>query len=454
MRLLKFVLILAFLIVPFATHAAVYPVRNSNSNGVKEYTLKNGLKVLIIEDHKAPLATFQIWYRVGSKDDPKGKTGISHLLEHMMFKGTPKYGSKVFSNIIQRNGGTDNAHTTRDYTMYHQTLSSDRIGLSIELEADRMRNLLLDPKEVVNERNVVTEERRMRYEDDPQSSLYEEVISTAFKAHPYRWPVIGWMSDITSIERKDLYRYYKTYYSPNNAFIIISGDVKAEDIFTKVRKGFGHIKPSKRSFIRYRTEEPQQRGEKRVYLKKEAELPYILMAYHVPGFPHEDSFALDVLSTILSGGKSSRLYKGIVYEKRLALNAFADYSGFYKDPFLFVLGGTAAPEKNIEDIEKAIYDEIEKVKKEMPSEREIQKAKNQIEASFVFAQDSTYTRALYTGMFEMLGSWRLMDKYLEGIRKVRPEDIQTVAKKYLIDDNKTVGVLIPVKKVRSHESEQ
>ncbi len=442
MRLLKFVLILAFIIVPFATHAAA-----------KEYTLKNGLKVLIIEDHKAPLATFQIWYRVGSKDEPMGKTGISHLLEHMMFKGTPKYGSKQFSNIIQRNGGTDNAHTTKDYTMYHQTLSSDRIDLSIKLEADRMINLLLEPKEVVAERNVVMEERRMRYEDNPQSSLYEEVIATAFKAHPYQWPVIGWMSDIVSVERKDLYRYYRTYYSPNNAFIVISGDVKAEDILSKVRKAFEHKRPSKRSFIKDRTEEPQQRGEKRVYLKREVELPYILMAYHVPSFPHEDSFALDVLSTILSGGKSSRLYKNIVYEKRLALNTFADYSGFYKDPFLFVFGGTAAPKKNIEDVEKAIYDEIEKVKKESPSEMEIQKAKNQIEATFVFAQDSTYSRAFYTGMFEMLGNWRLMDKYLEGVRKVKPEDVQAAAKKYLIDDNKTVGILVPVNKskVRSQE---
>ncbi|MDA8215734.1 MAG: pitrilysin family protein [Nitrospiraceae bacterium] len=442
MRLLKFVLILAFIIVPFAAHAAV-----------KEYTLKNGLKVLIIEDHKAPLATFQIWYRVGSKDEPMGKTGISHLLEHMMFKGTPKYGSKQFSNIIQRNGGTDNAHTTKDYTMYYQTLSSDRIDLSIKLEADRMINLLLEPKEVLAERNVVMEERRMRYEDNPQSSLYEEVIATAFKAHPYQWPVIGWMSDIVSVERKDLYRYYRAYYSPNNAFIVISGDVKAEDILSKVRKAFEHKRPSKRSFIKDRTEEPQQRGEKRVYLKREVELPYILMAYHVPSFPHEDSFALDVLSTILSGGKSSRLYKNIVYEKRLALNTFADYSGFYKDPFLFVFGGTAAPKKNIEDVEKAIYDEIEKVKKESPSEMEIQKAKNQIEAAFVFAQDSTYSRAFYTGMFEMLGNWRLMDKYLEGVRKVKPEDVQAAAKKYLIDDNKTVGILVPVNKskVRSQE---
>lgn len=432
MQRLKFAIIFILLFIPASIYASV-----------KEYTLKNGLKVLVIEDHKVPLATFQIWYKVGSKDEHVGKTGISHLLEHMMFKGTPRYGSKEFSNIIQRSGGIDNAHTTKDYTMYHQTLPSDKIGLSIKLEADRMVNLLLDPKEVIAERDVVMEERRMRYEDDPQNLLYEEVVATAFKTHTYRWPVIGWMSDIASIERKDLYEYYKTYYSPNNAFIIVSGAVNSEKVITEIKQEFENI-PSKELPERTKSVEPKQAGEKRVYLKKEAELPYILIAYHVPTLHHEDSFALDILSAILSGGKSSRLYKNIVYEKRLALNAFADYS-FHKDPFLFIFGGTAAPQKNIDDLEKEIYEQIEKIKTEMPSEREIQRAKNQIEAFFVFAQDSSYSRALYTGIFEILGDWRLIDKYIEGIRKVRPEDVQAVAKKYLISDNKTVGILVPKK---------
>ncbi len=435
MRLLKFLLVSIFLFIPFTVYSAV-----------KEYRLKNDLKVLIIEDHKAPLATFQIWYRVGSRDEPIGKTGISHLLEHMMFKGTPKYGSKQFSNIIQRSGGADNAHTTKDYTMYHQTLSSDRIGLSIELEADRVVNLLLDPKEVVSERNVVMEERRMRYEDDPQNLLYEEVIATAFKAHPYNWPVIGWMSDIASIERNDLYEHYKNYYAPDNAFIVISGDVNVEDVLSKIKRNFESVPKPQRNLPVKNFSEPLQKGEKRVYLRKEAELPYLLIAYHVPSFPHEDSFALTVLSAMLSKGKSARLYRSIIYEKRLALNVFANYSGLYKDPFLFVFGGSAAPGKNIEDVERSIYNEIERITKEVPSEKEIQKAKNQIEASFIFAQDSNYTKALYTGIFEMLGDWRLMDIYLEGIRKVRTEDVQSVAKKYLVDDNKTVGILVPVKK--------
>ncbi|MDI6801032.1 MAG: pitrilysin family protein [Thermodesulfovibrionales bacterium] len=439
MKRIKYFLIVVLLFIPLSAYASV-----------KEYMLKNGLKVLIIEDHKAPLATFQIWYKVGSKDETTGKTGMSHLLEHMMFKGTSKYGAKQFSLIVQRNGGVDNAFTTKDYTMYYQTLSSDRMGLSIDLESDRMANLLLDSKEVASEKNVVMEERRMRYEDDPQNLLYENVVAEAFKVHPYRWPVIGWMEDIASIEREDLYKYYRTYYSPDNAFIVISGDVNADSVIANIKDRFENIfSGGQDSGVRSQKsgiKEPKQEAQKRIYLKKEAELPYVLMAYHVPDFPHEDNFALDVLSTILSGGKSSRLYKSMVYEKRLAINAFADYHGFYKDDFLFVFGATASPKNSAEDLEKAIYDEIEKIKKEPPLEKEIEKARNQIESSFLFAQDSNYTRALYTGMFEMMGGWRLMDKYLEGIRKVRSEDVQAVARKYLTDDNKTVGILVPVKR--------
>ncbi|HEX8948494.1 MAG TPA: pitrilysin family protein [Dissulfurispiraceae bacterium] len=436
LRLFGFFLVFTLLCVSPASRASTF------TSAIKEYTLKNGLKVLVIEDHKAPLATFQIWYRVGSVNEPAGKTGMSHLLEHMMFKGTHKYGSKQFSNIIQRNGGTDNAFTTKEYTMYFQTLSADRINLSIEMEADRMANLLLDPKELESEKNVVMEERRMRYEDDPQNALYEDVVAAAFKEHPYHWPVIGWMSDIASIGRNTLYQYYRSYYSPDNAFIVISGDVDPEAVIAKVKEEFGSIAPvSNRTAIK--PDEPVQKGERRVSLKKEAELPYLIVSYHTPSFPHEDNYALDVLSTILSDGRSSRLYRSIVYGKRLALNAAADYSGFYRTPFLFSFSATAAPGKHIEDVEKAIYDEIDGIKKDPPSEKEVQRAKNQIESAFVFAQDSNYSKALYAGMFEIMGGWRLMDTYLEGIRKVTPADVQAVAKKYLKEENKTVGILIP-----------
>ena len=417
----------------------------SLSAGVNEYKLDNGLKVLVIEDHKAPLATFQIWYRVGSRDEPAGKSGISHLLEHMMFKGTPKYGSKAFSKMVKRKGGVDNAFTTKDYTMYYQTLASDRIDISIELEADRMQNLILDPKEVIAERDVVMEERRMRYEDDPQNSLYEEVLAAAFKSHPYHWPVIGWMSDISSIERNGLLSHYKAYYSPDNAVIVVSGDVQADEIIKKIKASFEDISPASGRVV-VTSREGGQKGERRISLKREAELPYIIAVYHTPSFPHPDSYALEVLGMILSGGKSSRLYRSIVYEKKLAIGASADYSGLHKDPYLFLLAATAAPGKDIKDVENALYAEIEKIKKELPSEREVQKAKNQIEASFVMGQDSIYFQAEITGMFEMLGSWKLKEQYLENIKKITPEDVSRVAKKYLTEDNRTVGILIPVKK--------
>ena len=421
------------------------PLSLSLSAGVNEYKLDNGLKVLVIEDHKAPLATFQIWYRVGSRDEPAGKSGISHLLEHMMFKGTPKYGSKAFSKMVKKNGGVDNAFTTKDYTMYYQTLASDRIDISIELEADRMQNLILDPKEVIAERNVVMEERRMRYEDDPQNSLYEEVLAAAFKSHSYHWPVIGWMSDISSIERDGLLSHYKAYYSPDNAVIVVSGDVQADEIIKKIKASFGSI-PHASGRTVVTSKEGEQKGERRISLKREAELPYIIAVYHTPSFPHPDSYALEVLGMILSGGKSSRLYKSIVYEKKLAISASADYSGFNKDPYLFLFDATAAPGKDIKDVENALYAEIEKIKKELPSEREVQKAKNQIEASFVMGQDSIYYQAQIAGMFEMLGSWNLKEQYLENIKKVMPEDVSMVAKKYLHEDNRTVGILIPIKK--------
>lgn len=412
--------------------------------GVREYMLDNGLKVLIIEDHKVPLATFQIWYRIGSREETSGKTGLSHLLEHMMFKGTPRYGSKVFSKIIQRNGGVDNAMTSRDYTMYFQTMSSDRIGLSVELESDRMTNLILDEKEVLSERDVVKEERRMRYDNDPQNALFETLMANAFMAHPYRRPVIGWMQDISEIRRDDLYKHYKANYSPNNAFIVIAGDVDPEEILKKIKTGFGGIN---KTILPDRniTEEPEQSGEKRFYLKKEAEISSVIMGHHTPRFPHEDSFALDVLSSILSGGKSSRLYRSLVYDKKIALEAGADYDGMHIDPLLFFFWVNAAPEKDINEAEKALLSEISNIKDTPPTEREVQKAKNQIEASFIFSQDSLYRQAMNIGRFEILGGWRLMEDYLDGIRKVTPADVRRVAQKYLTEDNRTVGVLVPVK---------
>jgi len=436
MKYIKLFLIALFLLLPGAVCALE----------VKEYKLKNDLKILIIEEHKAPVVTFQVWYRVGSREEPSGKSGLSHLVEHMMFKGTPNYGPSALSKIVQKNGGTDNAYTTKDYTVYFELFSSDRIALSLELEADRMQNLTMEPKEVSSERDVVMEERRLRYEDDPQHALFEEVVAAAFKVHPYQKPVIGWMSDLKSIGRDDLYPYYKTYYSPRNAVIVMVGDVNSDEMIERVKSSFGDM-PSGSLVKPMNFTEPDQKGERRVILRREAELPYIIMAYHSPSFPHEDSYALDVLNWILSGGKSSRLYRSLVYETRIALNVSADYSGFNRDPYLFFLYATASPGRDIKEIEESLSSEIEKLKREPPSVREVQKAKNQIESSFIMEQDSIYMQAMKYGMFEMLGDWRLVSKYLEGIRKVTPEDLVKVSRKYLDENNRTVGILIPTEKV-------
>jgi zinc protease len=409
---------------------------------VKEYNLENGLKVLIVEDHKAPTATFQVWYRVGSVNEKIGKTGLSHFLEHMMFRGTSKYGPKTFSQTIQRAGGTDNAFTTRDYTAYFELLASDRIGLPMDMEADRMTNLALTPVSVMSELAVVMEERRMRYEDDPQNLVHEEVLAAAFKNHPYRWPVIGWMSDLKTLDPEDLIAHYKTYYAPNNAVVIVVGDVDPADVLLKIKESFGKIQRGP-AIKEAKAGEDAQYGDKRVYVTKEAELPYVLSAYKVPDIRDEDSYALEVLASVLSGGKSSRLYNSLVYEKQLALSAWASYDGMHRDPFLFYAGATASHGRKMEDLENALLDELDKIKKEAPSEREVQKAKNQIEASFIMEQDSVYMQARTIGTFEMTGGWRLIDQYLAGVRKVTPEDVKRVAEKYLVADRKTTGILIP-----------
>jgi len=421
---------------------------------VKEHVFPNGLKLLIVEDHKAPLAIVQVWYRVGSRDEEASFSGVSHLLEHMMFKGTQKYGPADFSKLIQRNGGTDNAYTTKDSTMYYETLSADRIGLALDLESDRMRDLRLDPKEILSERDVVMEERRMRYEDDPQTSLYEEVIATAFRVHPYGRPVIGWMSTLAGIAPEVLKKHYAAFYSPDNAFIVIAGDADPQETVKSVEKYFAPLpkRPERLEEARPVPSEPPQKGEKRVYLKKEAELPHIMAGYHVPVLPDKEGYALEILAGILSGGKSSRLYSRLVYEKQLALEAYADYSGIHKDPFLFFVGGTPAVGHTAEELEQALYDEVERIKKEPPTDFELEKAKNQAEAAFLMGQDSIHFQAEILGMFEIIGDWRLKEEYLKGIKEVTADDVSRVASKYLVPENRTTGILIPIKNEKTEEA--
>jgi zinc protease len=412
---------------------------------VTEKILPNGLKVLLKEEHKAPVVTFQIWYKVGSRNERLGKTGLSHVLEHMMFKGAEKYGPKQFSQTVMRNGGNDNAFTSKDYTAYFENFAADRIGISLDLESDRMQNLLVDPKEFLSERAVVMEERRMRYEDDPTSTMVEQMMATAFMAHPYQWPVIGWMADLGNLTRDDLYHHYKTYYAPNNATIVVVGDFDTKKLLAEIEKYFGPI-PRGPEVPKVGAREPEQLGERRIVVKKEAELPAVFAGYHVPNLKHPDSYALDVLQTILSTGKSSRIYRSLVYEKQLALYAGGDYDNITNDPNLFYVYAGVMPGKSADEVEKALYGEIEKLKAEPVSDEEIQKAKNQIEASFIMGQDSVFYQAMLLGQYETVASWELLEKYLDGIKAVTKPDIQRVAKGYFTENNRTVGILVPVKK--------
>ena len=419
------------------------PVQAQTSQ-IQDVMLENGLKVLLLENHKSPSVTFQVWYRVGSRNEEDGKSGLSHFLEHMMFKGTPKVGPEEYSRIVAKNGGRSNAFTSTDHTVYFATMSREKIGVEIDLEADRMANALLDGKYFEPEKKVIMEERRLRTEDSPVSSLAEVTAAVAYTVHSYRRPVVGWMQDVENLTREDLRRHYQTYYAPNNAFIVVAGDFSTQEILAKIKTAFGKI-PRGPVAPKVKIEEPPQSGERRVILKKEAELPFLLIYYHVPNLHSPDSFALDLLTVVLAGGRSSRLYQDLVYNRQIARSVDSDYDGLSVDPSVFSVTAQVMPEKDPLEVERAIYDLLERVKSEPVGEKELEKAKNQVEASFVFGQDSIFGQAMRIGQYESVAGWRLLDSYLAGIRKVTAADILKVAKQYLDTDRRTVGTLIPVK---------
>lgn len=411
---------------------------------IRESVLPNGLKVLTLEEHKAPVVTVQIWYRVGSRHEHIGKTGLSHLTEHMMFKGTQQFGKGEYSRIVAKNGGTENAFTGYDYTVYFINIASERIPLALELESDRMSNLLIDPREFSLERDVVKEERRLRTEDDPYSFLVETMYATSYLVHPYRSPIIGWMTDLDHLTRSDLVDHYTTYYLPNNAVIVAVGNFATDRMVSLITQYFGKI-PRKADPPPVTIQEPEQKGERRITVKKQAQLPFVFIGYHVPNFASPDTYALRVLSNLLSAGKSSRLYRRLIYDKKTALDVGGEYEGLMADPPLFYLYATAQPGKTASGVEEGITDEIERIKREPVSERELQKAKNQIEAEFELARDSNFFQAYQIGTAEAVGAGApFFENYVANIRKVTAEDISRVASRYLDADGKTAATLVPL----------
>lgn len=409
---------------------------------IYEVTLDNGLKLLLWEEHKSPVITFQVWYPVGSRNEEAQTNGSSHLLEHMLFRGTSRHGPKAFSRLIQRNGGNHNAYTAEDFTVYYETLATDRIEIALELEADRMANALIDPNDYRIEREVVKEERRMQTEDDPVACLQEALSAAAFQAHPYRWPVIGSMEALERLDRDQVYRHYRTYYQPNQAFLVVVGDFQREALLSKIRDHFAPLPPGPPP-PQVGVQEPPQQGERRITLTKEAQLPFLMIGYHTPNLKDPDSYPLVVLEIALIGGKSSLLHRRLVYEEQLALYVEGEYARLSHDPHLFHFYVQLLPDRTPEEAERVLYREIERLQDNPLSEQELQKVKNKLEASFLMAQDSIEYRAMLLGRYEAVAGWPWLDRFLPGIQAVTPADVQRVAGRYLTEENRTVATLLP-----------
>ncbi len=443
--------ILVALLVAFA-----FPVRLPADDGRAErvptwsYRLENGLKLIVREDHRSPVVVSQIWYKVGSSYEHAGITGISHLLEHMMFKGTKRHPAGEFSRIISANGGRENAFTGRDYTAYFQQLERSRLAISFELEADRMLSLELPEDEFEKERQVVIEERRLRTEDDPEALTQELFNATAYLTSGYHHPVIGWMDDLRRLTRNDLAAWYARWYRPDNATLVVAGDVDPDEVLALAERYFGEL-PKGKGDGDYRPPPPEieQRGPKWAVVKAPAELPYIIRGYKVPVLRDDpaswEPYALDVLAGILAGGESARLPSRLVRERQIAASADAGYDLYARSQGLFTLDGTPSQGHTVAELESALRAEVARLQAEPVSDDELERIKAQVVASDVYQKDSVFYQAMEIGMLETVGlDWRLADDYVRRIRQITPEQVQAVARKYLIEDRSTVTELRPL----------
>lgn len=435
----KRLLIAALLILPVFTSSA--------ETKVSEQMLENGLKVLVKEDHRSPVVVSQVWYKVGSSYETGGITGISHMLEHMMFKGTDKHPAGEFSRIIAENGGDENAFTGRDYTAYFQTMDKSRLEVSFELEADRMRHLHLLPEELKKELQVVYEERRMRTEDKPRAMVEEYFMAAAYANSPYKNPVIGWPSDIENYTVADLEAWYQRWYAPNNATLVVVGDVEPKAVFELAEKYFAGLKPSEIKPIKPQTE-INQVGVRQVTIKLPAKLPYILMGYKVPSLKtaeqESEAYALEVLAGVLDGGSSARLASELVRGKQIAVAASAGYGLSSRLSELFMLDATPAEGKTLWDMQTALKNQVAKLQTDLVTSEELQRIKAQVLASAVYERDSSFYQAMQLGMMETVGlGWQKVDEYVAKVNQVTAEQVRDVARKYLLDDRLTIAYLEP-----------
>ena len=415
-------------------------VSSATLNGIRETRLSNGLTVLTKEVHTAPVAYFSVWYKVGSVNEQLGQTGMSHLLEHMMFKGTATRKPGEISAALQQIGADFNATTSLDRTNYFETVASEKLDLAMQIESDRMNNSTFAEAEHRKEMTVVRSEYEGG-ENDPDTTLTKAVRLAAYQVHPYRWTTIGFRSDIENINRDEMYAYYKKYYVPNNATIVMVGDFNTDQALLSIRKYFGVLpaRPIQPHFI---TPEPPQQGERRVTVRRAGTTRSIQIAYHIPGFESDDRLALDVLQSVLSGGRTARFFDRLV-QSGLASGAEAyDYGLRYPD--LMFLAAEAQPGKTNEELEKALLAEIEKLQTTPISSEELQRVLNQAEAGYIYGQDSVQAQGRQLGENAMRGDWRYGETYLEKLKRITAADVQRVAKTYLVESNRTVGYFEPI----------
>jgi zinc protease len=412
-----------------------------------EKTLANGLRVIVKEDRRAPTVVHMVWYRAGAMDEKDGTSGVAHVLEHMMFKGTKTLKSGEFNKRVAEAGGRDNAFTSLDYTAYFQIVPKGALPEMMQLEADRMANLILSPEEFAAEIQVVMEERRLRTEDNPEARVYEGLKAAAFMAHPYRRPIIGWMDDLKSMTWQDARDWYHDWYAPNNAYVVVAGDVDHREVFKLAEQTYGKHK-AKPLPIRKPQNEPPQQGMRRITVKAPAQLPYLLMAWKAPKLQDIDKdrepYALEVLAALLDGNDAARFPKRLVRGDKIAQSAGAGYDASVRGETTFMLAGQPAAGKTVGELEVALRNEIKRIQDEGVTEEELKRVKTQTIAAQVYKRDSLMAQAMEIGHTEASGlHWRDIDKLLDKIRSVTAEEVQAVAKKYFIDDTLTVAVLDP-----------
>lgn len=416
---------------------------------VRQRVLDNGLTVLVKPDRRAPVVVSQIWYKVGSSYEPGGLTGISHVLEHMMFKGTKNLEPNEFSRIIANNGGRENAFTGRDYTAYFEQLEKSRLPIALELEAERMQNLQMDPREFRKELQVVLEERRLRTDDQPESLTYEKFRAAAYRESRYGNPVIGWPEDLKSLTVAELADWYRRFYAPNNAVLVVVGDVEPEAVFELAEKYFAAI-PSQEVRAYPDPEEPAQQSMREVQAEAPATVPYIVFGYHVPNLGDPDAapwepYALEVLAYLLDGGKTARLNRQLVRERQVATSVGAGYDPIARLPTLFILDGNPAEGRTVEELREAMLEVIEEIKREGVTQEELDRVKAQLVASKVFELDSIFYQAMRLGLFETNGhGWETGQAFNERLRRVTAEQVREVANRYLVETNMTQAILDPV----------